>query len=250
MITTGHPCSFFATPFYTMSTPSALKQRPSPARRSRVTVEYHRPSRQAIQEYGALLDQAKLHTASNNPPISTLSRLPPPRPPATHQARTFGVYHPPSRESIQEYRANSHTIFNDPSTFIPASRPPPPRPSGPPSRKLNDPLSPAPTSPAPNVHSSLWSALPPGNRKPTIQTDNILTPSQPVRHIFPSRSVQTTTTFVNPQQLKALYGRLSLLNVAIEAMDLQKEVTGIGPANVSFGSSGKCPIVFMRFQDI
>ena len=65
-----------------MSTPSAIKQRPSSTRHSRITVEYHRPSRESIQEYGALLDQANLHATSNNSSTFTPSRLAPPPPPS------------------------------------------------------------------------------------------------------------------------------------------------------------------------
>ena len=75
-----HPCSFPATQPWTMSTPSPVKQRPSSTRHSRITVEYHRPSRESIQEYGALLDQANLHAASNNSPTFTPSRQAPPPP--------------------------------------------------------------------------------------------------------------------------------------------------------------------------
>jgi len=79
--TTGHPCSLLTTPPpCTMSTPSAVKQRPSSTRHSRITVEYHRPSRESIQEYGALLDQANLHATSNNSSTFIPSRLPPPPP--------------------------------------------------------------------------------------------------------------------------------------------------------------------------
>ena len=65
-----------------MSTPSAIKQRPSSTRHSRITVEYHRPSRESIQEYGALLDQANLHASSNTAPSFTPSRQAPPPPPS------------------------------------------------------------------------------------------------------------------------------------------------------------------------
>jgi len=63
-----------------MSTPSAIKPRPSSTRHSRITVEYHRPSRESIQEYGALLDQANLHATSNSTPSFTPSRQAPPPP--------------------------------------------------------------------------------------------------------------------------------------------------------------------------
>ena len=82
MPTTGHPCSFLPSPFETMSTPSAVRQRPSSTRHSRITVEYHRPSRESIQEYGALLDQANLHASSNSMPSFTPSRQAPPPPPS------------------------------------------------------------------------------------------------------------------------------------------------------------------------
>jgi len=65
-----------------MSTPSAIKQRPSSTRHSRITVEYYRPSRESIQEYGALLDQANLHASSNTTPSFTPSRQAPPPPPS------------------------------------------------------------------------------------------------------------------------------------------------------------------------
>jgi p21-activated kinase 1 len=67
-----------------MSTPSAIKPRPSSTRHSRITVEYHRPSRESIQEYGALLDQANLHAhaSSNSLPAFTPSRQAPPPPPS------------------------------------------------------------------------------------------------------------------------------------------------------------------------
>ena len=65
-----------------MSTPRTIKQRPSSTRHSKITVEYHRPSRESIQEYGALLDQANLHAASNNLPAFTPSRQAPPPPPS------------------------------------------------------------------------------------------------------------------------------------------------------------------------
>ena len=80
--TTGPPCSLSATPLCTMSTPSAVKQRPSSTRHSRITVEYHRPSRESIQEYGALLDQANLHATSNNSSSFIPSRQAPPPPPS------------------------------------------------------------------------------------------------------------------------------------------------------------------------
>jgi p21-activated kinase 1 len=65
-----------------MSTPTTVKQRPSSTRHSRITVEYHRPSRESIQEYGALLDQANLHASSNSLPSFTPSRQAPPPPPS------------------------------------------------------------------------------------------------------------------------------------------------------------------------
>ena len=65
-----------------MSTPRAIKPRPSSTRHSKITVEYHRPSRESVQEYGALLDQAKIHASSNTLPSLTPSRPAPPPPPS------------------------------------------------------------------------------------------------------------------------------------------------------------------------
>ena len=65
-----------------MSTPKAIKPRPSSTRHSKITVEYHRPSRESVQEYGALLDQANLHASSNTLPSLTPSRPAPPPPPS------------------------------------------------------------------------------------------------------------------------------------------------------------------------
>ena len=76
-----HPSSSLPSSFQTMSTPGTIKPRPSSTRHSRITVEYHRPSRESIQEYGALLDQASQHVSSNSLPSLTPSRPAPPPPP-------------------------------------------------------------------------------------------------------------------------------------------------------------------------
>jgi p21-activated kinase 1 len=55
-------------------------QLPSSTRHSKITVEYHRPSRESIQEYGALLDQANLQAAAANLPSFIPSRQAPPPP--------------------------------------------------------------------------------------------------------------------------------------------------------------------------
>ena len=79
-----HRPSSFSLPFVIsdMSTPSPVKQRPSSTRHSRITVEYHRPSRESIQEYGSLLEQANLHASSNSVPSFAPSRQAPPPPPS------------------------------------------------------------------------------------------------------------------------------------------------------------------------
>ena len=83
-----HPSSLFPSSSQNMSTPRAIaiKPRPSSTRHSKITVEYHRPSRESVQEYGALLDQANLeasfNTSSNLLPSLTPSRPAPPPPPS------------------------------------------------------------------------------------------------------------------------------------------------------------------------
>lgn len=63
-----------------MSTPRTTKPRPTSTRNSKITVEYHRPSRESIQEYGALLSQANHHASSNTFQPLTPSRPAPPPP--------------------------------------------------------------------------------------------------------------------------------------------------------------------------
>lgn len=65
---------------------SSSNQIPSSTRHSKITVEYHRPSRESIQEYGALLDQAHMHAGGNNTQAFVPSRQAPPPPPASPSA--------------------------------------------------------------------------------------------------------------------------------------------------------------------
>lgn len=70
------------------STHSAINQRPThsssnPRRQSKITVEYHRPSRESIQEYNDLLADANLHAAaaaSFKDPFIPSRQAPPPPP--------------------------------------------------------------------------------------------------------------------------------------------------------------------------
>ena len=137
---------------------------PSSRRASKVTVEYHKPSRQSIQEYQELLN---LHAApatnyKDPPPVSShnapktsrsqdhksgFSSLPAP---SSRQASKITVeYHKPSRQSIQEYQellSNVNLHYKDPfstaqqefsSSTLPSGKematpsvpPTPPRPS-------------------------------------------------------------------------------------------------------------------------
>ncbi|KAG6810768.1 Serine/threonine-protein kinase smu1 [Tricholoma furcatifolium] len=99
---------------------------------SKITVEYHRPSRESIQEYNALLQESNLHAAAANnytpfvptarpPPASA----PPPRPRNSLQKR-------PRKQSLP---SDPFAAMNKPNG--PAS-PPPPRPSRANTDNLND----------------------------------------------------------------------------------------------------------------
>ncbi|KAI0819162.1 kinase-like domain-containing protein [Trametes gibbosa] len=131
-----------------MSTPqSAVNQRPfhspSPAnsRHSKITVEYHRPSRESIQEYNDLLAEARVHAAAANSyqePFTPSRQAPPPPPLAKNSSGT-----PPRvRNSLQKpppRKQTSHPVdrdpfassrsTNDPPLAMTTTTSPPPRPS-------------------------------------------------------------------------------------------------------------------------
>ncbi|KAI6041257.1 STE/STE20/PAKA protein kinase [Pisolithus marmoratus] len=146
-------------PFH-QHTPSSNK------RQSRITVEYHRPSRESIQEYSDLLKGASLNasTASSVKDQYQPSRPPPPPPVAALKAKTSHVDGTPPRvrNSLQKPppRSRKHSLPStppptvrgvDPDPFAAFSPPPsvtsfkqsgmaspPPRPSRANTATLND----------------------------------------------------------------------------------------------------------------
>ncbi|KAI8996524.1 Pkinase-domain-containing protein [Trametes punicea] len=105
---------------------SAVNQRSiqshSSNRHSNITVEYHRPSRESIQEYNDLLAEAHLHAAAANNYSSSFvpSRQAPPPPPL---AKNSSGTSPRVRNSLQKpppRKQGSHPVDRDP--FAAASR--------------------------------------------------------------------------------------------------------------------------------
>ncbi|KAJ7577088.1 STE/STE20/PAKA protein kinase [Mycena floridula] len=112
-----------------------------PRRQSKITVEYHRPSRESIQEYNALLAESNLHAAeAAKAPFFIPARAPPP-PPSSSKAdlpqRTRNSLQkapPRARKlSLPSPRASEEDPF---AAMIPSS--PPPRPSRANTANLND----------------------------------------------------------------------------------------------------------------
>ncbi|KAI0766625.1 Pkinase-domain-containing protein [Trametes elegans] len=129
---------------------SAVNQRslqsPSSNRHSKITVEYHRPSRESIQEYNDLLAGAHLHAAAANnyPPSDSFvpsRQAPPPPPLAKNSSGTPPRVrnslqkppprkqhtHPVDRDPFAASRSNSSHNAHDSSPMTTTS--PPPRPS-------------------------------------------------------------------------------------------------------------------------
>ncbi|TDL21792.1 Pkinase-domain-containing protein [Rickenella mellea] len=153
-----------------MSSPTPRQQ----SRHSKITVEYHKPSRQSIQEYNDLLHDANTYAAAaasyqdpfvpTTTPASSTPTLvapvrPAPAPPTAYRTKT------PTRNSLQKPPPKrktplSPTIAPDPfhadSSGMAASvSSPPPRPSRANTATLNDlfPASSSPSSPAPQPAS-------------------------------------------------------------------------------------------------
>ncbi|EKM50029.1 uncharacterized protein PHACADRAFT_264512 [Phanerochaete carnosa HHB-10118-sp] len=138
------------------SSQSAVNQRAvhSNTRHSRITVEYHRPSRESIQEYNDLLAQANYHAAAadsyQDPFIPSRQAPPPPSPATTSKisSPTQSNSSPKSRNSLhkpQPVRKHSTAKANiDTDPFAATSSPmatgtaPPPRPSRANTATLND----------------------------------------------------------------------------------------------------------------
>ncbi|KAI0640811.1 kinase-like domain-containing protein [Trametes meyenii] len=136
---------------------SAVNQRSfqSPANRhSKITVEYHRPSRESIQEYNELLAEAHLHAAAANSYSDSFvpSRQAPPPPPLAKNASGTPPRvrnslqkppprkqngHPVDRDPFAASRSNS-TYHNPPDNAAMTTTSPPPRPSRANTANLND----------------------------------------------------------------------------------------------------------------
>jgi p21-activated kinase 1 len=121
---------------YDSSSPSASSTR----RASKVTVEYHKPSRQSIQEYQELLTNVNLHSqaAANYKDPFVPSRQAPP-PPTTHHAskpsrgqdpsvshhKSRSSLHKPShhsrRRSVSTAPTTIHEVESDPFSTVPSS---------------------------------------------------------------------------------------------------------------------------------
>ena len=122
---------------YDSSSPSASSTR----RASKVTVEYHKPSRQSIQEYQELLSNVNLHSqaAANYKDPFVPSRQAPP-PPTTHHAskpsrgqdpsvshhKSRSSLHKPSshhsrRRSVTTAPTTIHEVESDPFSTAPSS---------------------------------------------------------------------------------------------------------------------------------
>ena len=81
---------------YDSSSPSVSSSR----RASKITVEYHKPSRQSIREYEELLSNVNLHAAAAaNYKDPFIPSRPPPPPPAPASAPAHISHHPTSRPS-------------------------------------------------------------------------------------------------------------------------------------------------------
>ncbi|KAH9940831.1 Pkinase-domain-containing protein [Epithele typhae] len=145
------------------SSQSAVKERyhaPSNSRHSsKITVEYHRPSRESIQEYNDLLAEAHLHAAAANsysPDTYVPSRSAPPPPPSHSKSSPGRV-----RNSLQKPPPRKPTLDRDPfRNDAPAmtTTSPPPRPSRANTATLNDIYSTQPASPtcAADGHPARW----------------------------------------------------------------------------------------------
>lgn len=115
------------------STQSAINQRSIPnqqRRQSKITVEYHRPSRESIQEYNALLAESNLHAAEAakyTPFVPARQAPPPPSQSSSTRSKTPTEASPPSpsptpprtRNSLQKPnpRARKHSLTS--ATAIP-----------------------------------------------------------------------------------------------------------------------------------
>ncbi|KAI0741688.1 kinase-like domain-containing protein [Daedaleopsis nitida] len=119
---------------------------PSNSRHSKITVEYHRPSRESIQEYNDLLAEAHLHAAAANNYSSDSfvpARAAPPPPPSSFSKQSSGtpqrhrnsLQKPPPRKQNTSSSVDRDPFRNEPSMTTTS---PPPRPSRANTATLND----------------------------------------------------------------------------------------------------------------
>ncbi|KAG6890109.1 Serine/threonine-protein kinase smu1 [Termitomyces sp. Mi166 len=171
-------------------------------RQSKITVEYHRPSRESIQEYNALLAESNLHAAqaAKYTPFDAASfayRAAPPPPPATAPARVPSAHRAVHKPSRKHSLAENDPFAADNMPPMPSS-PPPPRPSRAntdnlwptpgqlAARRMSTPAAPPPTD---HFYADLAEALPvPG----TAPADHV--PAPPPSAPPPGRSRSSTTT--------------------------------------------------------
>ncbi|KAH9992742.1 kinase-like domain-containing protein [Russula compacta] len=150
---------------YDSSSPSGSSSR----RSSKITVEYHKPSRQSIQEYQDLLSNVNLHAAAAakyKDPFVPGRQAPPP--PSSHHAskpskgQDSSVSHHKSRNSLHKPppRSQKRTVSTAPSTIHEAE---------------SDPFSTAPSTPQdefssftlPSVKDMAASSMPPTPPRPS-----------------------------------------------------------------------------------
>ena len=150
---------------YDSSSPPGSSSR----RSSKITVEYHKPSRQSIQEYQELLSNVNLHAAAAanyKDPFVPARQAPPP--PSSHHAskpsrvQDSSVSHHKSRNSLhkQPPRSQKRTVSTAPSTIHEAE---------------SDPFSTAPSTPQdefssftlPSVKDMAASSVPPTPPRPS-----------------------------------------------------------------------------------
>lgn len=174
-----------------------------PRRQSKITVEYHRPSRESIQEYSALLADADSNKYSP-------SRAAPP-PPSAFRPNT-PQSDPPTRvrNSLQKPNPRSHTHT------MAANHSPPPRPSRTNTANLNDIFptqsqlaqrrlsQPAP-SPALSENGNFFAD--PHENLPSASSDFTAgaIPAQPIVHAAGLRSRSGTTTKAKKSVLGSMF---------------------------------------------
>ncbi|GBE86664.1 Serine/threonine-protein kinase SMU1 [Sparassis crispa] len=139
---------------------SAVNERPylpprSTKRQSKITVEYHHPSRESIQEYEGLIADANVHAAAAaNYHDPLLASRPAPTPPSPSNKQSNGNSSPRARHSQYKPSPRKQSLHVSPSTktldrdpfaanrinegVIMTSTSPPPRPSRANTANLND----------------------------------------------------------------------------------------------------------------